>query len=180
MPRSCVVRDCKSLATKTSRANGLTFHALPTNPVYKKMWLDNIRRVNKDGTPWVPYYQAAVCSKHFKKCCFTGPVEGVSETLNEKPLNRNPKNQRGQGRKTFFEEDPIGIDSQAVSKKKGNQVELETDAKDEINLNYKYAKPRKRKTLFSTAVPTLAMGIPSDQLAHIEALPEIKVSVVVY
>jgi len=113
MPRVCVVKHCKSLGTKDARARGITFHALPTNPQIRTKWLENIRKVNRDGTPWIPYTDAAVCSKHFKQSCFTGPAVGVpNKPIAAPEVYKDPANQRGQGKKCFFEEDPTGVDTE--------------------------------------------------------------------
>ena len=76
MPKTCVVQHCGSVSRADSRAKGLTFHRLPVDEELRQKWLDNIQRTNLDGSPWIPYKHATVCSKHFLPSCFHGPKLG--------------------------------------------------------------------------------------------------------
>ena len=69
MVTTCVVKSCKSKQGSPSDV-GVTFHAFPRYLKERQIWLDNLQIKNKDGTPWVPYPGAKVCSKHFSAACF--------------------------------------------------------------------------------------------------------------
>ena len=72
MPKTCVIKGCKSLGSGSTekRCEGVTFHRFPIDPAVKQKWLENIDRINKDGSPWQPYKAATICSLHFKPSCF--------------------------------------------------------------------------------------------------------------
>jgi len=72
MPKTCVIKGCKSLGSGSTekRCEGVTFHRFPIDPAVKQKWLENIDRINKDGSAWQPYKAATICSLHFKPSCF--------------------------------------------------------------------------------------------------------------
>ena len=161
MPKTCIVKNCKSIGKKDSRINGLTFHRLPCEPAIRQKWLDNIRRVNKDGTPWVPYKSATVCSRHFKKSCFHGKILGLIDQETGKAEHSQPQT-KGQGRKKYFR---ATDDAKADDKN-----ETDDDAEEYVKPRTKKV-PTQRRVLYPHAVPTEEMGIPSRRLLHTRPLP---------
>lgn len=57
----CVAANCNSDSTKCSAANGVHFHAFPTDAKRRKDWTVRCRRHES----WKPGSKARICSKHF-------------------------------------------------------------------------------------------------------------------
>jgi len=174
MPKTCVVKNCKSVGAKDSRIRGLTFHRLPAEPVIRQKWLDNIRRVNKDGTPWVPYKSATVCSKHFKKSCFHGQIVGVDDapalaTAESSTTSVGRISRHGKKTKFFRDEDPLtNVDEE---EEKVNVAKNEEEEFVVLPEKRRGKPPKLRRVLFPHAIPTEDMGIPTPRLSHCAALP---------
>ena len=52
--------DCLSCSTRR-----LNFYCFPSDQVCRQQWIDAVRRINSDGSPWQPSAGDRVCSIHF-------------------------------------------------------------------------------------------------------------------
>ena len=67
MPATCSVPTCASRASKDLP---VSFHSFPKDAKVLKAWLENLQRVNKDGSGWQPKQSSKICSQHFKSACY--------------------------------------------------------------------------------------------------------------
>ena len=60
----CCVVECFN---KTGTDKHLRFfHVVRSNKFQSEMWITAIKRINPDGTKWVPTSGTRICGKHFK------------------------------------------------------------------------------------------------------------------
>ncbi|XP_025198938.1 uncharacterized protein LOC112597202 [Melanaphis sacchari] len=59
---------CCVVSCNNSKKTGHKLFSFPNKPhekKLKKMWIKNINRINKDGTPWMPDACSVICGEHF-------------------------------------------------------------------------------------------------------------------
>ena len=62
MPTTCCVKLCNA---RHSAGESIKFFRFPADEIHRRLWINKIRRIEKDGKYWEPKQYERVCSKHF-------------------------------------------------------------------------------------------------------------------
>lgn len=76
MTRSCVAINCQTRQSSKSKADGVSFHCIPSHETRRKLWLHKIRREN-----YIPKPYDSLCSNHFTEDSFIQPTSGKYKLL---------------------------------------------------------------------------------------------------